>query len=51
MILKELRLIKKEMTSNKTEFEEKVAIITQNIRSTAGQDTASTVKAASKETV
>ena len=32
LILKELRLMKKEMASNKTEFEEKLAMITQNIR-------------------
>jgi hypothetical protein len=51
LILKELRLIKKEMVSNKTEFEEKLAMITQNIRSAADQDTASSVKTASKETV
>jgi hypothetical protein len=51
MILNELRLMKKEMASNKAEFEEKLAMITQNIRSAADQDTASSVKTASKETV
>jgi hypothetical protein len=51
MILKELRLKQKEMASNKTEFEEKLAMIKQIIRSTADQDTASSVKTASKETV
>jgi hypothetical protein len=50
-ILKELRLMKKEMASNETEFEQKLAVVTQNIRSAAGQDTASSVKTASKETV
>jgi hypothetical protein len=39
------------MASNKTDFEEKLARITQNIRSAADQDTASSVKTASKETV
>jgi hypothetical protein len=38
LILKELRLMKKEIASNKTEFEEKLAMITQNIRSAADQD-------------
>jgi hypothetical protein len=38
MILKELRLMKKEMASKKTEFEEKLAMITQNIRSAADRD-------------
>jgi hypothetical protein len=53
MILKELRLMKNEMASNKTEFEfeEKLAMITQNIRSAADQDTASSAKTAIKETV
>jgi Retrotransposon gag protein/Zinc knuckle len=51
LILKELRLMKKEMASNKTEFEEKLAMITQNIRSAADQDTASSVKTASKQTI
>jgi hypothetical protein len=51
LILKELRLMKNEMASNKTEFEEKLAMITQNIRSAADQDTAFSVKTASKETV
>jgi hypothetical protein len=51
LILKELRLMKKEMACNKTKFEEKLAMITQNIRSAADQDTASSVKTASKETV
>ena len=50
-ILKELRLLKKEMASNKAEVEGKLAEITQNIRSAADQDTASSVKTASKETV
>jgi hypothetical protein len=31
LILKELRLMKKEMASNKMEFKEKLAMITQNI--------------------
>jgi hypothetical protein len=39
------------MASNKTEFEEKLAMIAQNIRSAADQDTASSVKTSSKETV
>jgi septal ring-binding cell division protein DamX len=51
LILKELRLIKKEMASNKMEFEEKLAMITQNIRSAADQDTASSINTASEETV
>jgi hypothetical protein len=51
LILKELRLMKKEMAPNKTEFEEKLAMITQNIRSAADQDTASSVKTASKKTI
>jgi hypothetical protein len=51
LILKELRLIKKGMASNKTEFEEILAMITQNICSAADQDTASSAKTASKETV
>jgi hypothetical protein len=38
--LRELRLMKKEMASNKTEFEEILAEITQNIRTAAAQDTA-----------
>jgi hypothetical protein len=51
MILKELRLMKKKTTSNKMEFEENLAMITQNIRLTADQGTASFAKTASKETV
>jgi hypothetical protein len=51
LILKELRLMKKDMASNKTEFEEKLAMILQNIRSAADQDTASPVKTASKGTI
>jgi hypothetical protein len=39
------------MASNKTEFEEKLSMITQNIRSAADQDTASSVRTASKETI
>jgi hypothetical protein len=39
LILKELHLIQKEMASNKTEFEEILAMITQNIRSAADKDT------------
>jgi hypothetical protein len=51
LILKRLRLMKKEMAPNKTEFEEKLVIITQNTRSAADKDTASSVKTASKETI
>jgi hypothetical protein len=51
LILKELRLMKKEMASNKTEFEETLVMIKQNIRSAADQDTASSVKTACKETI
>jgi hypothetical protein len=51
LISKELLLMKKEMASNKTEFQEKLAMITQNIRSAADQDPASSVKTVSKETV
>jgi hypothetical protein len=39
------------MTSNKAEFEERLAVITQNIRSAADQDTDSSAKTASNETV
>jgi hypothetical protein len=39
------------MASNKMDFEEKLAMITQNIRSAADQDTAPSVKTASKETI
>jgi hypothetical protein len=51
LILKELRLMKKEMASNKAEFEEKLAEITHKIRSAADQDTASSARTASKETI
>jgi hypothetical protein len=51
MILIELRLMKKEMASNKTELEETLSMITHNIHSTADQDTAFSAKTASKETV
>jgi hypothetical protein len=39
------------MASNKAEFEEKLAEITQSIRSAADQDTASSARTASKETI
>jgi ABC-type Na+ efflux pump permease subunit len=39
------------MASNKTEFEKKLDVITQNIRSAADKDTATSATTASKETV
>jgi hypothetical protein len=51
MILKELRFMKKEMGSNKTEFEKMLVGITRNIHSAADQDTASSARTASKETI
>jgi hypothetical protein len=50
-ILKELRFLKKEMASNKAEVDERLAVITQNIRSAADQDKASSARTASKETI
>jgi hypothetical protein len=51
MILKKLRLMKKEMVSNETKFEEKLAEIMQNIRSAYDQDTDSSARTASKDTI
>jgi hypothetical protein len=39
------------MTSNKAVFQEKIAVITQNMRSDADQDKASSARTASKETI
>jgi hypothetical protein len=39
-ILKDLRLLKKEMAFNKAEVDERLAEITQDIRSATDQDTA-----------
>jgi hypothetical protein len=50
-ILKQLRLLEKEMASDKAEFDNRVAEITQNIPSAADQVTASFARTASKETI
>jgi hypothetical protein len=41
-ILKELRLMKKEMAANKAEFDQKLVDLTQEIRASTESDTAST---------
>jgi Retrotransposon gag protein/Zinc knuckle len=51
VILKELRLLKKEMASNKAEFDKKLTEITQDIRSASDQDTVSSARTASKKTI
>jgi hypothetical protein len=43
-ILKELRLMKKEIAANKAEFDQKLVDLTQEIRASTEIDTASTVR-------
>jgi hypothetical protein len=43
-ILKELRLLKKEMAANKLEFDQKLVELTQEIRASTESDSASTAK-------
>jgi hypothetical protein len=43
-ILKELRLIKKEMAANMAEFDQKLVDLTQEIRASTESDTASTAR-------
>jgi hypothetical protein len=43
-ILKELRLVKREMTPNKSEFDQKLVDLTQEIRASTESDTASTAR-------
>jgi hypothetical protein len=43
-ILKELRLMKKEMAANKAEFDQKLVDLTQEIRASTESDTASTAR-------
>ena len=50
-IIKELRLMKKEMASNKAEFDKRLTEITQDIRSAADQDTVSSARTASKNDI
>ena len=51
LILKELRLLKKELASNRAEFDQRLNAITEEIRSASGLDTGSSARTATTRSI